>query len=107
MNEKLKDSKAAKAFQRKLLIAWSIHTYPSNLTGLQTLTGMPRRTLQDAIKDLDDISIECHFEHTEGASNNQGQFVIDSWGGIQLDWIESHIETIANGLGIRLNTEGR
>lgn len=105
MNNVLKESKAAKAFQRKLLIAWCIKTYPSNLTGLQRLTGMPRRTLQDAIKDLDDIGIECRFEQTQGASNNQGIFVISHWGCIQSNWVNEHIDTLAKALGITLNQD--
>jgi hypothetical protein len=98
----LKESKAAKAFQRKLLIAWCIDQHPGNLTHLQKLTGMPRRTLQDAIKDLDDLSIECSFQQTEGALNNQGVYKIDQWGCIDSDWVNRNISAIAVSLGIEL-----
>ena len=101
----LKESKAAKAFQRKLLIAWCIDQYPGNLTHLQKLTGMPRRTLQDAIKDLDDLSIECSFQQTEGALNNQGVYKIDQWGCINLNWVNQNISEIAASLGIELQLD--
>jgi hypothetical protein len=101
----LKESKAAKAFQRKLLIAWCIDRHPGNLTHLQKLTGMPRRTLQDAIKDLDDLSIECSFQQTEGALNNQGVYRIDQWGCIDPSWVDQSIESIAESLDIRLQLD--
>lgn len=98
----LKESKAAKAFQRKLLIAWCINQHPGNLTHLQKLTGMPRRTLQDAIKDLDDLSIECSFQQTEGALNNQGVYQITGWGCIDPNWIDQNIALIADSLEVEL-----
>ena len=101
----LKESKAAKAFQRKLLIAWCIANYPGNLTNLQKITGMPRRTLQDAIKDLDDIGILANFIQTDGERNNQGEFKIESWGPIQPEWVDAQIEAIQTSLDIQLNLE--
>ena len=101
----LKESKAAKAFQRKLLIAWCINKHPGNLTHLQKLTGMPRRTLQDAIKDLDDLSIECSFQQTEGALNNQGVYRIDQWGCIDSSWVNQNIVSIAESLEIKLQLD--
>lgn len=101
----LKESKAAKAFQRKLLIAWCIDQHPGNLTHLQKLTGMPRRTLQDAIKDLDDLSIECSFQQTEGALNNQGVYKIDQWGCINSSWVNQNISEITASLDIELQLD--
>lgn len=98
----MKDSKAAKAFQRKLLIAWCIANYPGNLTSLQKITGMPRRTLQDAIKDLDDIGIEAQFIQSDGARNNQGEFQITDWGPISPEWVDQQISAIQSSLGIAL-----
>ncbi len=103
MTATMKASKAAKAFQRKLLIAWLIDQHPGNLSHLQAITAMPRRTLQDCIKDLDDIGITCSFIQQEGAPNNQGEFKIDNWGPIELKWINGHIEQIAQSLEIDLS----
>lgn len=101
----MKDSKAAKAFQRKLLIAWCIDQAGTNLTGLQLMTGMPRRTLQDCIKDLDDIGIVARFQQQEGALNNQGKYQIESWGPIDPIWVNGKIEEIAQSIEIDLNLQ--
>lgn len=98
----MKDSKAAKAFQRKLLIAWCVDQQGTNLTGLQKVTGMPRRTLQDCIKDLDDIGIICKFYQQDDARNNQGEYRIESWGPINSGWVSSEIDAIAQSLDIEL-----
>jgi hypothetical protein len=98
----VKDSKAAKAFQRKLLIAWCIGQQATNLTGLQKITGMPRRTLQDCIKDLDDVGITCQFHQQNDARNNQGEYRIESWGPIEPNWVNNQIGAIAKSLNINL-----
>jgi len=98
----LKESKSAKAFQRKLLISWCIQQHPTNLNGLQKLTGMPRRTLQDSIKDLDDIGIVCQFQQDESARNNQGEYRIESWGPINPNWVNSQISELSASLGVEL-----
>lgn len=100
----MKQSKAAKAFQRKLLIATCINSTPTNLTGLQKITGMPRRTLQDCIKDLDDIGIECSFQQQETARNNQGEYRIDSWGPIDPTWAQTQLKALAVSLEIELQS---
>jgi len=98
----VKDSKAAKAFQRKLLIAWCIKQHATNLTGLQKITGMPRRTLQDCIKVLDDVGIICRFHQQDEARNNQGEYRIESWGPIEPEWVNTQIDAIAKSLSIHL-----
>ena len=100
----MKESKASKAFQRKLLIAACIENTPTNLSGLQKITGMPRRTLQDCIKDLDDIGIECSFQQHETARNNQGEYRIDSWGPINQNWVAEQLNALATSLEIELKT---
>lgn len=98
----MKDSKAAKAFQRKLVIAWCINQQGTNLTGLQKMTGMPRRTLQDCIKDLDDIGISCRFYQQDDAPNNQGEYRIEGWGPIDCTWVNARIEALLQSLAIEL-----
>jgi len=98
----VKDSKAAKAFQRKLLIAWCIGQQATNLTGLQKITGMPRRTLQDCIKDLDDVGIICQFHQQDDARNNQGEYRIEDWGPIERQWVNNQIDAIAKSLDVTL-----
>ena len=87
-------SKQQKAFLRKLYLAHLIKSESHNLLSLTKLTGMPRRTLQDAIAAFADIGIECQFVQS-GARNNAGFYQIDALGPINLDWVAHHLEQIA------------
>ena len=87
-------SKQHKAFLRKLYLAHLIKSEAHNLLSLTKLTGMPRRTLQDAIAALVDIGIVCQFVQS-GARNNAGYYQIDTTGPINLNWVGDHLEQIA------------
>ncbi len=104
MSTLISDSKASLAFQRKLYLCWLISRQEHNLTSLQKATGMPRRTLQDTLKSVDDLGIRCDFEQQEGARNNQGHYQISDWGPINPEWIEQHADDIAGALGIETET---
>jgi len=54
-------SKQHKAFLRKLYLAHLMDDDRHNLLSLNKLTGMPRRTLQDAIAAFEDIGIRVEF----------------------------------------------
>ncbi|MBE9397556.1 winged helix-turn-helix domain-containing protein [Pontibacterium sp. N1Y112] len=84
-------SKQQRAFFRKLYLSHLISQEPLNVTALQKMTGMPRRTLQDTLKDLGDIGIECSFIQQEGGRNNAGYYQIDCWGPIDPSWINKNL----------------
>jgi len=89
-----------KAFYRKLLIAHLIDTSDHNLASLVKETGMPRRTLQDAIADFSDIGIAVHFAQSEGSRHNQGFYRLDSWGPINPSWVVEHLDVVKTTLGM-------
>ncbi|MBS98700.1 MAG: hypothetical protein CMI01_08485 [Oceanospirillaceae bacterium] len=93
-------SKAALAFQRKIYLAWLIDQSPHSLLSLQHTTGMPRRTLQDTLKTLSDLGIQCTFEQQSGERNNQGHYRIADWGPIDPTWVSHHRSAICSALGI-------
>ncbi|GGB99651.1 hypothetical protein GCM10011352_27310 [Marinobacterium zhoushanense] len=93
-------SKAALAFQRKLFLAWLISQQEHSLPSLQKATGMPRRTLQDTLKTLSDIGIDCEFVQSSGERNNQGHYLIRDWGPIDPEWVSRRAEQIATALEI-------
>lgn len=93
-------SKASLAFHRKLYLCWLISSEEHNLTSLQKATGMPRRTLQDTLKSVDDLGIQCDFEQQDGARNNQGHYRVTDWGPIRPEWIAERADEIADALGI-------
>lgn len=96
----MESSKAARAFQRKLYLAWLISEQSHNLGTLQEATGMPRRTLQDTLKSLPDIGIHCEFEQRAGERNNQGRYRISDWGPIDPRWIAAHSDSLADALAV-------
>lgn len=91
-------SKSHKAFLRKLYLAHLMDDDRHNLLSLNKLTGMPRRTLQDAIAAFADIGIRVEFIQ-EGSRNNAGYYRILTWGPISSAWVDTHFEDIAAMIG--------
>ncbi len=86
-------SKQKKAYYRKLYLAWLIHSQRQDQLSLEAETGMPRRTLQDAIKVMTDIGIEIEFVQ-DGPKHRHGYYQLKDWGDHNPDWIEQRIELI-------------
>ncbi|GGZ06022.1 MAG: winged helix-turn-helix domain-containing protein [Shewanella fodinae] len=82
------------AFLRKLYLAHLIDDQQHNLLSLQKQTGMPRRTLQDAIAAFSDIGITVEFVQ-DGGRNNAGHYHIKTWGPINSAWVGTHLTQIA------------
>jgi len=79
-------SKQRRAYCRKLLLAHLVAGERHDLRSLEAATGMPRRTLQDAIADLGDIGIVCTFVQ-DGPKNNHGYYRLEDWGDHDPAWI--------------------
>jgi hypothetical protein len=94
-------SKQKLAFYRKLYLAYLIDNGEYNVPMLEKITGMPRRTIQDCIKVLEDISIEVSFQTQEGKRNNDGIYRISSWGPIDRHWVASQMPHIGAVLGVK------
>lgn len=92
-------SKQHKAFLRKLYLAHLMDDDRHNLLSLNKLTGMPRRTLQDAIAAFEDIGIRVEFVQ-DGSRNNAGYYRILTWGPISSAWVDTHFEEIASIIGV-------
>lgn len=92
--------KQQKAFYRKLYISFLISKEHHCIASLHKLTGMPRRTLQDCIRDLSDIGIHCTFTQQEGGKHNSGYYVLNNWGPIEPLWIKENILNIEKALTI-------
>ncbi|QSX34254.1 winged helix-turn-helix domain-containing protein [Shewanella avicenniae] len=81
------------AFLRKLYLAHLIDDGQHNLLSLQKLTGMPRRTVQDALAACSDIGIQIAFVQ-DGVRNNSGYYHIQTWGPINSAWVGTHLSQI-------------
>jgi len=93
-------SKQQLAFFRKLYLAYLIDTESHNLLSLVATTGMPRRTIQDCLKVLKDVGIDCVFVDTAGTRHNDGFYQIRTWGAINQQWVADNIVMIKTGLGL-------
>ncbi|MCZ6830358.1 MAG: helix-turn-helix domain-containing protein [Gammaproteobacteria bacterium] len=83
-------SKPKKAYGRKLFLAHCISTARHDLHSLEAETGMPRRTLQDAIKAMDDIGIVCRFVQ-DGPKHRHGYYQVLDWGDHDPDWVAANL----------------
>ncbi|MCH1929756.1 winged helix-turn-helix domain-containing protein [Shewanella sp. A25] len=92
-------SKQHKAFLRKLYLAHLMDDERHNLLSLNKLTGMPRRTLQDAIASFVDIGIRAEFVQ-DGSRNNAGYYRVLTWGPISSAWVDTHVNDIAKVIGV-------
>ena len=86
-------SKQKKAYYRKLFLAHTISCQRQDLHSLESATGMPRRTLQDAIKAMDDIGIVCRFVQ-DGPKHRHGYYRVESWGDHDPDWVSENLEKV-------------
>lgn len=94
-------SKQQRAFFRKLYLTHLISQETLNVTALQKMTGMPRRTIQDTLKDLSDIGIYCCFEQQEGGRNNAGVYRVENWGPIDPAWVADNIPLLESALDLK------
>ncbi len=92
-------SKQKKAYYRKLYLALLMDTERHDLHSLERDTGMPRRTLQDSIKAMADIGLDCEFIQ-DGPKHRHGYYRIVDWGDHQRQWVEGHLCQIQALLGI-------
>ncbi|MCE9685434.1 winged helix-turn-helix domain-containing protein [Shewanella sp. AS16] len=86
-------SKQQKAFLRKLYLAHLMDDERHNLLSLAKLTGMPRRTLQDAISAFADIGVLVEFIQ-DGERHNAGYYRVLTWGPISSAWVDTHLAEI-------------
>jgi len=85
-------------FARRLYICWLLKKEPRlNVPKLMTLTGWPRRTLQDVLKALPGMGIELTFIQ-QGVRNNDGYYQLTGWGPLDADWIDQHSQQILEAI---------
>ncbi|MCV6610960.1 MAG: helix-turn-helix domain-containing protein [Amphritea sp.] len=85
-------------FARRLLIIHLVYTMERpSVPALMAETGWPRRTIQDVIKAIPGLGVNIYFKQ-DGRRNNDGYYVIDSWGAIDHRWIIDNIEMIRKDL---------
>ncbi|MBO1897538.1 helix-turn-helix domain-containing protein [Shewanella sp. BF02_Schw] len=61
-----------------------------NFSNIESVTGMPRCTVQDTIKSLAELDIVCKFVGV----TKDGSYVISDWGPINNKWIKINLQNI-------------
>ncbi len=89
-----KASKTKTSHYRRLLVAYIIDNKTNTVPKIVQETNMPRRTIQDTIKALNEIDIKCVFQ---GATKD-GFYQIIDWGVINKKWIKNNLQHIKNVL---------
>lgn len=80
-------SKTKTSFYRRLLVAYLIDSGTNTVPAIIAATGMPRRTAQDTILALSEITIECEFV----GATKAGKYKIMNWGAIRKSWVKNHL----------------
>lgn len=81
-------------FARRLYLCWLISSAEAlNVPRLMTLTGWPRRTLQDVLKALPGQGVTLTFVQ-HGVRNNAGYYQLESWGPLNKRWIQENHDFI-------------
>ncbi|MBI0183803.1 helix-turn-helix domain-containing protein [Yersinia pestis subsp. pestis] len=81
-------------FARRLYLCWLISSAEAlNVPCLMTLTGWPRRTLQDVLKALPGLGVTLTFVQ-HGVRNNAGYYQLESWGPLNKRWIQENHDFI-------------
>ena len=86
------------AYYRKVYLAYLIDTEKHNIVTLAEKTGIPKRTIQDSMKNFGDVGISFEFVQKEGALNKQGHYIITGWGDHNKKWIKDNLLNIVGVL---------
>lgn len=88
-------SRTKTSFYRRLLLAHFIDEGINTVPKIMMEIEIPRRTAQDSISSLKDLDIVCSFK---GALKD-GEYIIESWGGISANWVANNVDSIKIQLG--------
>ena len=86
----VKHSKTKSSFYRRIYVAYLIDDGVNSVPAIIAATGMPRRTVQDTITALKELSIDCEFI---GGKKN-GSYQINDWGAISKTWVKNNLKHV-------------
>ena len=84
-------SKTQTSFLRRVLVAYLIDLGKNTVPQVMEVTGMPRRTVQDTIKALNELEIEVELY-------NRGKYRINNWGSVNRNWVKNNFAHVCNVL---------
>lgn len=84
-------SKTKASFYRRLYVAYLVDTGINTVPAIMAKTQMPRRTAQDTLSAIPEMTIQL--------SNKGGSFSVRSWGVINKDWVVKNVKHVKDVLG--------
>jgi len=88
-------SKTQTSFYRRLYVAYLVDSGINTVPAIMVHTGMPRRTAQDTLAAMPEITIEL--------VNEGGRFSIRSWGAVNKKWVKEHLKHVTDVLEYHLH----
>jgi hypothetical protein len=88
-----KVSKTQTSFYRRLYVTHLIDLGINTVPAIMSATKMPRRTAQDTLAAIPDLTIEL--------ANDNGRFTVMSWGAINKQWIVNNLQHVKDVLVYR------
>lgn len=86
----MKYCKTKTSLYRRAYITWLISTEINTVPAIIEATGMPRRTVQDTLTALTEISVELE--------NYAGTFKVVDWGILNKTWVQMNLQHIIDVL---------
>lgn len=79
-------SKTKTSFYRRLYVALLVSQGIDTVPQIIAATGMPRRTAQDTLAAIHELTIELN--------NHNGNYSVIDWGAINLQWLQDNISDL-------------
>ncbi|MCP4056492.1 MULTISPECIES: helix-turn-helix domain-containing protein [unclassified Pseudoalteromonas] len=86
----MKHSKTKTSLYRRAYVTWLISTGINTVPTIIEVTGMPRRTVQDTLTAITEISVVLE--------NDGGTFKVIDWGLINKTWVQINLQHVIDVL---------
>jgi len=83
-------SKTKTSLYRRAYVAWLISTGVNTVPAIMEATGMPRRTAQDTLAAIPELSIELE--------NKGGSYYVVDWGMLNKTWLKNNLKHVKDVL---------
>jgi len=83
-------SKTQSSFYRRLYVTHLVDSGINTVPAIVAATDMPRRTVQDTLAAIPDLTIDLR--------NESGRFSVRSWGAINKEWVVDNLQHVKDVL---------
>lgn len=83
-------SKTKTSLYRRAYVTWLISTGVNTVPAIMEATGMPRRTAQDTLAAIPELSVELE--------NKGGSYSVVGWGMLNKNWVKNNLQHVKDVL---------